>query len=267
MGGWNPTPGLSRTLLVADPFAGWRVAGLSNPEDSMSVRTLRKLVSVAMSLLVLVGLVGLIGTAGADVPGDVERRPMQQQQPSKPVRHETRFHKVPDSKLQIRAIEYDGSTNGTLTVQLKNSEKSAMKFSATGLYFVPAGDPDSAPQRLGAVGPMQIVTEGTKASKEVTSIEIAAGETVEVVLDVFCIDSHRSSPSPQNVFSVGARRMPKELAQTIEKRADSVVSSERAKGTAAPRPAAKAAIQSEVWKSRDAKWIKLDGEGVQEATK
>jgi hypothetical protein len=254
---------LSHILLVADPFAGWRVAGLSIPEDPMSVRTLRNLVSVAMSLLVLVGL---IGAAGADVPGDVERRPMQQQ-PSKPVRHETRFHKVPDSKLQIRAIEYDGSTNGTLTVQLKNSEKSAMKFSATGLYFVPAGDPDSAPQRLGAVGPMQIVTEGTKASKEVTSIEIAAGETVEVVLDVFCIDSHRSSPSPQNVFSVGAKRMPKELAQTIEKRADSVVSRERAKGTAAPRPAAKAAIQSEVWKSRDAKWIQLDGEGVQEATK
>jgi hypothetical protein len=32
-------------------------------------------------------------------------------------------------------------------------------------------------------------------------------------------------------------------------------------------PAAKAKIQSEVWRSRDAKWIELEGEGKQEAGK
>ncbi len=32
-------------------------------------------------------------------------------------------------------------------------------------------------------------------------------------------------------------------------------------------PAARAAVQGEVWKSRDAKWIKLDGESKQEAGK
>jgi len=180
-------------------------------------------------------------------------------------RHDTKFKPVPESKLQIRAVEYDGATNGTLKVELKNPEKTAMTFSATGLYFVPAGNPDTAPQRLGAVGPMQLAAD--KEGKEVASVEVAPGATIEVALDVFCIDSHRSSPSPKNVFSVGAKRMPKALAQTIEKGADHAVATERLKGTAKARPAAKAAIQAEVWKSRDEKWIKLDGEGKQEVTK
>lgn len=231
-------------------------------------RSLRNFLSLAVSLFVLVGVIGI---AAADVDDDIvwdreQRRPVGER-PSKPkpVRHETKFARVPDSKLQIRAVEYDGSTNGTLKVQLKNTEKSAQKFSATGLYFVPEGDPDSAPQRLGAVGPMQLVA--SKDAKELQSIEVPAGQTLEVALDVFCIDSHRSSPSSQNVFNVGNKRMPKELASKIESSADLAVSAERKKGVAAPRPAAKSAIQSEVWKSRDAKWIELDGEGAQEATK
>ena len=138
-------------------------------------------------------------------------------------------------------------------------------YLATGLYFVPEGDPDKAPQRLGAVGPMQIVSGAAK--KELQAIDVPPGQTLEVSLDVFCIDSHRASPSPQNVFSVGTKRLPKELAAKIESRADQAVSAERRKGVAAPRPAAKSAIQSEVWKSRDARWIELDGEGVQEAAK
>ena len=56
-------------------------------------------------------------------------------------------------------------------------------------------------------------------------------------------------------------------AATIEGRAENAVRAKRASGDRAPRPAAKSEIQSEVWKSRDAKWIKLDGEGQQEATK
>lgn len=180
-------------------------------------------------------------------------------------RHDTKFKPVPESKLQIRAVEYDGATNGTLKVQLKNPGKKAITFTATGLYFVPDGNPDTAPQRLGAVGPMQLATD--KRGKEVATIEVAPGTTMEVALDVFCIDSHRSSPSPKNVFSVGAKRMPKELAQTIEKGADDAVAVERKKGTANARPAAKSAIQSEVWKSRDENWIRLDGEGKQEVSK
>jgi len=171
--------------------------------------------------------------------------------------HDTKFKAVPDSQLQIRAVEYNGSVNGTLRVQIKNTGKTAQKFSATGLYFVPEGNPDTAPQRLGAVGPMQM-----DGKKDLTSIDVPAGATVDVALDVFCIDSHRSSPSTKNAFDVGATRMPKVLSQQIETSADAAV-----KSSGAPRPAAKGAIQSEVWKSRDSKWIELDGEGKQEVGK
>ncbi|MBA3501064.1 MAG: hypothetical protein M4D80_00090 [Myxococcota bacterium] len=211
----------------------------------------------AISLVLL--LVSMIGTAFA------ERAPNRQQKagPPVPTRHDTSFKSVPGSKLQVRAVEYNGSTNGTLTVQVKNTEKTAQTFVATGLYFVPEGDPDKAPQRLGAVGPMQMATDG----KETSELVIPAGGTVEVKLDVFCIDSHRPSPSPVNRFNIGASKLPKELAATIEQRANTAVTKAKESGAAAPRPAAKSDIQGEVWRSRDAKWVELDGEGKQEAAK
>ncbi len=224
----------------------------------MPARARRNLSTFTVSFLILLGLVSTSIAERAP-----ERRHLPT--PAGPVHHETKFSKVPGGKLQIRAVEYDGSTNGTLKVQVKNPSKTAQTFSATGLYFVPEGDPSSAPQRLGAVGPMHLETDNDP--KELTQLEVAAGATVEVALDVFCIDSHRASPSPTNVFNVASARLPKELAQTIEQRADLAVSEARKHGDAAPRPAAKATIQSEVWRSRDAKWIRLDGEGSQEAAK
>ena len=207
----------------------------------------RNLAALAVSLIV--ALLAAAGTALADRGA---------------VRHETAFKEIPGSSLEIRAVQYDGSTNGALTVQVKNKTKAPQKFAATGLYFVPEGPADSAPQRLGAVGPMQLA--GASA-KEQAELEVAPGATVEVVLDVFCIDSHRASPTPSNKFHVGTKRLPRELAATIERRADRAVAEERALGKAAPRPAAKAKIQDEVWRSRDAKWVELDGEGKQEARK
>jgi len=225
-------------------------------------RSVRNPTSVAVSLVVL--LFGLLGSVFAD-DGPIRQQRRDSRSPPPPmvaIKHETRFKQVPGALLEIRATTYDGSTNGTLTVEVRNLGKTAQKFAATGLYFIPEGNPDSAPQRLGAVGPM---VEGNGEDR--TELVIAAGATVEVKLDVFCIDSHRSSPSPRNVFSVGVSRMPKELAATIEGRADSAVRAKRSAGESAARPAAKSDIQAEVWKSRDAKWIKLDGEGQQEAIK
>jgi hypothetical protein len=158
-----------------------------------------------MSLLVLL----LGGTALADRIPERQRRVPQARVEPAPVRHDTKFQAVPDAKLEMRAVQYDGSTNGRLHVQVRNPARTAQKFSAKGLYFVPEGDPNSAPQRLGAVGPMQIAGDG----KEVSELEVAPGATVDVVLDVFCIDSHRASPSPQNKFSIGVKKMPKELVQ------------------------------------------------------
>jgi hypothetical protein len=182
---------------------------------------------------------------------------------AQPVRHDTKFHAVPDTKLQIRAVQYDGAVNGTLDVEIKNADKVAHSFVATGLYFVPEGDPDTAPQRLGAVGPMRI-----DGAQERTQLDVPPGKTVTVALDVFCIDSHRGSPSPANAFDVGRTRMPAELSHTIESNAQIAVDAAAKKDPAAPpRPAATSAIQSEVWRARDAKWTKLDGEGKQEVGK
>ncbi len=186
---------------------------------------------------------------------------------AQPVRQNTTFHHVPDAKLEVRAIDYDGSVNGTLKVQVKNSDKVAHPFSATGLYFVPEGDPDSAPQRLGAVGPLRLGDD----AKERTEVDVPAGQTIEVALDVFCIDSHRDAPTPANKFDVGATRMPTELSHAIEQRADKAVSEAKAANPSAPpaatRSIAKGAIQSGVWDSRNRKWTKLDGEGKQETGK
>jgi hypothetical protein len=184
-----------------------------------------------------------------------------------PVRQNTAFHTVPEAKLELRAVEYDGSVNGTLKVQVKNTDKVAHQFTATGLYFVPEGDPDSAPQRLGAVGPLRLGDD----TKERTQVDVPAGQTIEVALDVFCIDSHRGAPTPANKFDVGATRMPVELSRAIEQRADQAVSETKAANPSAPatatRTMAKDAIQSGVWDTRNRKWTKLDGEGKQESGK
>ena len=186
---------------------------------------------------------------------------------AEPPRQNTVFHHVPDAKLELRAVQYDGSVNGTLKVQVKNTDNVAHQFSATGLYFVPEGDPDSAPQRLGAVGPLRLGND----PKERTEVDVPAGQTIEVALDVFCIDSHRGAPTSANKFDVGATRMPAELSHAIEQRADQAVSEAKAANPSAPpaatRAQAKRAIQSGVWSTRNQKWTKLDGEGKQESGK
>lgn len=177
---------------------------------------------------------------------------------------DAKFRPIPGKGrgLAVKAVSYDGATNGVLTVQVKNSSGKPQRFSAEGLYFVPDGDPDTAPQRLGAVGPLQLAADtGAGGSKD--SVEIAAGATVTVRLDVFCIDSHRPSPSSDNTFTLGRTRLPRQLARTIETSAK--MAADEAGGY--PAPAAKSAIQGEVWKARDKKWIALDGEGTQEANK
>ena len=178
------------------------------------------------------------------------------------------FHKVPApagkkaSALQLRVLAYDGAVNGELTVEIKNTGRAAASFSASGLYFVPDGDPDQAPQRLGAVGPMQLA-RGDGAPVREDEVSIAPGASVRVTLDVFCIDSHRPAPTTATPFTVAATRMPKRLASDIAVAGRAAAA--ESGGYAAPP--AKAAIQSAVWSTRDAKWQKLDGEGKQEADK
>lgn len=165
------------------------------------------------------------------------------------------------SGLLMRVVQYDGSTNGAITVEVKNPTAAAIAFDAKGLYFVPQVKADRAPQRLGAVGAFHSTTLG----KHVEMIDIAPGASEQLTLDVYCIDSHRSSPTSQTPFRVAKTRIPRQLTQAITTAAET--SAKPYGGASAPTPAAKSAVQGEVWKYRDAKWIRLDGEGAQEANK
>jgi hypothetical protein len=163
--------------------------------------------------------------------------------------------------LEMRIVKYEGGTNGIITVDVRNGNKQATEFTAKGLYFVPTANADTAPQRLGAVGPFQQKTGDGWQRAEKTSIP--AGATVQLKLDIYCIDSHRGSPSASTSFRIAKDRVPKDLSQAIDQAATAATAGKG--GVSAP--ANKPAVQSEVWTTRDRKWIKLDGEGKQEDAK
>jgi hypothetical protein len=163
--------------------------------------------------------------------------------------------------LVVRVVHYDGNANGVITVDVKNPTDKAQEFSAKGLYFVPQSDADQAPQRVGAVGPFQV--QRAQGPERRDHLTIAAGATERLTLDVYCIDSHRASPGPATSFRIAKDRVPPPLVRAID--ADAARSAAAYGGVSAP--AAKSAVQSEVWRNRDAKWIELDGEGKQEAAK
>src|ERR1051325_2126668 len=78
------------------------------------------------------------------------------------------------SPLLLRVVKYDGSTNGAITVDIKNPTDKAQEFSAKGIYFVPTGNPNEAPQRLGAVGPFQLQSSNS-VSQRMDRTPIGAG--------------------------------------------------------------------------------------------
>jgi hypothetical protein len=166
------------------------------------------------------------------------------------------------SPLLMRIVKYQGSTNGAITVEVKNPTNTPQVFTAKGIYFVPTGNPNEAPQRLGAVGPFQIQSSNGR-SQRLERATIAAGATERLTLDVYCIDSHRASPSSATSFKVANDRVPESLVKEIDE--DAKASARSYGGVSAP--AAKGAVQSEVWKNRDKHWIPLEGESKQEAGK
>jgi hypothetical protein len=177
------------------------------------------------------------------------------------------FDKLPGeqgktSPLLMRIVQYEGSTNGAITVEVKNPTSKPQEFSAKGIYFVPTGNANEAPQRLGAVGPFQLQS-ANGMSRRMDRTTVAAGAIERLTLDVYCIDSHRASPSSSTSFRVAKDRVPAPLVKAID--ADATASAEGLGGVSAP--AAKSAVQSQVWKNRDKRWIELDGEGKQEKAK
>jgi len=165
------------------------------------------------------------------------------------------------SPLKMNVIGYRGGSNGELTVEVLNPSAGAAEFSAQGLYFVPDENANNAPQRLGAVGPFRVHAAGNWQAQQ--RIAVPASGAVKLKLDVYCIDSHRRSPATGDRFHLAGARIPPRLTQEISVKADQAASAHGGYAS----PAAKSAVQSEIWKARDKKWQKLEGEGAQEATK
>lgn len=160
--------------------------------------------------------------------------------------------------LRIRFVQYDGSTNGQMVVEVENTSKRRVTFRAEGLYFVPKGDPEAAPQRLGAAGPIVEIIE-LEDTVHLEGVALAPGQRKQLRLEVFCIDSHRASPTPKTRFAIAAERLPKKLRQTIDSGNKQILQAN--KNDVAK---SKAAIQSHMWETRDADWVELDGERKQE---
>ena len=180
----------------------------------------------------------------------------------------SQYHALPAEKpteaptgLQARFVGYDGNTNGELTIEVWNPTVAPVELKAAGLYFVPMIEADKSPQRLGAVGSYQVRVN--QAWKRHEQFAIPPGEKVEVRLDVYCIDSHRASPTSQTRFSIARDRVPVNITQAIHK--DATKAAAGMGGISAP--AAKSVVQGEVWKARDRKWVPLEGEGKQELSK
>jgi hypothetical protein len=168
------------------------------------------------------------------------------------------FGQKSGSTIDMKVVSYDGSVNGGMTVEVTNHGQSAATFTAQGLYFVPDSNPNEAPQRLGAVGPMQVDGKGQKSE-----LLLAPGERAIVHLDVYCIDSGRHAPSPTTAFHLSPARMPAALAGQI----DSATSKAARDNGGYAAPAAKAAVQSEVWDTRNKERVKLQGDGSQESNR
>jgi hypothetical protein len=165
------------------------------------------------------------------------------------------------SGLELRIVRYDGAVNGVLMVEVKNPRPEPVEFSAKGLYFVPDGNANEAPQRVGAVGPFSLQTEQGWQRRD--NVTLLPGTVVRLKLDVYCIDSHRGSPSSSTAFRLAKDRVPRKVIEAIDH--DAAQAAAGLGGVSSPR--AKSAVQSQVWKNRDDKWIELDGEGKQEAGK
>lgn len=167
--------------------------------------------------------------------------------------------KASNENLKIRFVKYDGSTNGAMVVEVKNTGRSVATFDSDGLFFVPKGDPEKAPQRLGAAGPFTEIAGSKQIVRQKGELAIAAGETKKLRLEVFCIDSHRSSPNPSTKFSIAKNKLPKSLRKELKTSNQAIYRSNKG-----DLKKAKSAVQSNMWKTRDKKWIKLEGERAKE---
>lgn len=155
------------------------------------------------------------------------------------------------SQLQVRVVDY---RSGRLTVEIFNYGYAGQTFVPDGLYFVPTGDADSAPQRMGAAGPFAYWDAGAWKKVAGARLLIPGRRRVRIQLEVFCLDKHRSSPRNGQPFVVASKRLPKGLRGQIISQTRSTWH------RAGDRSTARSRTQSMIWQTRKKKWIKLQGE-------
>jgi hypothetical protein len=161
------------------------------------------------------------------------------------------------SALQIRQVDFSGGASGHIMVEVRNPTQGPEAFEARGLYFVPRGNAQSAPQRVGAVGPFD-AKEG-QTWRRMNKLVVEPGQTVRLKLQTFCLDSHRGSPGKGQGYKVARERLPKDLTSANE-----AAATRSLKAKSGKFEDAQGEIQSQVWSNRNKKWIKLEGERAHE---
>lgn len=164
------------------------------------------------------------------------------------------------SPIKLKIIQYSGSTNGGMEVEVVNTAKTPQSFTAQGLFFVPNMNPEDAPQRLGAAGPFEV--KNGNAWRDEENLELKPGQRARLKLSLFCIDSHRGSPSTATPFRLAKERLPKQIRQEIEKGTKALLKAKKVNNA----KHIKGDVQGHVWKTRDANWIPVEGERKQEKT-
>jgi hypothetical protein len=175
-----------------------------------------------------------------------------------------RYHPMPpgpgqDGKFELRVVQYDDGVHGEMTVEVHNLGNVSSNFSARGLYFVPDDNPNTAPQRLAVVGGVRTGSED--APRDV--IQVAAGGTMKVRFDVYCIDEDRHSPESTTQFTMARTRLPADLSVAIEGTTAEVVKTIKLKADDDQQRR----IQPLVWMARrepSVRGVKLRGDGAQE---
>ena len=121
------------------------------------------------------------------------------------------------ARCLMRIVQYEGSTNGAITVEVKNPTEQPQEFSAKGIYFVPTGNAERGAAAAGRRRPVPAAEPPTAPRSGMDHTTIAAGATARMTLDVYCIDSHRASPSSSTSFRVAKDARP-EAARAGDRR-------------------------------------------------
>jgi hypothetical protein len=163
-----------------------------------------------------------------------------------------KFHPAPDmgTRFELKVDRYTDGVHGEMTVLVHNLGSHDDSFSARGMYFLPDDHADQ--QRLTVVGGIRAGSEDAPR----TAVLVAAGATVRLRMDVYCIDYNRHAPETATQFTVASARLPDRLLAAIEAATVATVRTVRFK----PDADQMTIIQGRVWAARESRRTRLRGD-------